>query len=92
MKNKWELKCHETEDPYYEITNGQISMIADCGFVGEDDAEEDGIFKNVFNVLNNSGIDFRSNNPLELAQHIEIMELKYEIERLNELLKNQASV
>lgn len=79
-ERKWEFKYHDTEDPYYEITNGQISLVGDCGFVGETDAEEDNIFRNVFNAINGSGIDFRSNNPLELEQHIIIQELQYKIQ------------
>lgn len=80
-KNKWELKLNDkVEDPYYELTNGQTTLIADCGFVGETDEDEDAIFKKVVDTLNESGIDFRSANALELEQHIKIMELQYELD------------
>jgi hypothetical protein len=96
MESKWELKLHDrVEDPYYEITNGQISLIANCGFVGEDDADEENIFNRVKDELNISGIDFHSGNKLELEQHIDIMkqsqeieELQAKVERYEKALKN----
>jgi len=82
-QNKWQLILHEkAEDPYYEITNGPISLIANCGFVGEDDADEENIFRRVFDALDQSGIRFHSGNPLELTQHLKIQELQYETEAL----------
>jgi hypothetical protein len=82
-QNKWQIILHEQcEDPYYEITNGPISLIANCGFVGEDDADEENIFRRIFDSLDQSGINFHSGNPLELKQHIEIQKLKYEMEAL----------
>jgi hypothetical protein len=82
-QNKWQITLHEDcEDPYYEITNGLISLIANCGFVGEDDADEENIFRRVFDALDQSGIDFHSGNPLELEQHIEILERGYKIDEL----------
>src|SRR5688572_32606420 len=83
MESKWELKLHDrVESPYYEITNGQISLIANCGFVGEDDADEENIFNRVKDELNISGIDFHSGNKLELEQHIDIMKQSQEIDEL----------
>jgi hypothetical protein len=82
-QSKWQLILHEDcEYPYYEITNGPVSLIANCGFVGEDDADEENIFRRVFDALDQSGIAFHSGNPLELKQHIEIQKLKYEMEAL----------
>jgi|SRR6478752_196125 len=79
-QNKWQLVLHEDcEDPYYEITNGPISLIANCGFIGEDDADEENIFNRVKDELNVSGIKFHSGNKLELQQHIEIQKQQYEI-------------
>ena len=87
-KNKWEIKLNDkVEDPYYELTNGQTTLIANCGFVGETDEDEDAIFKKVANTLNESGIDFHSANALELEQHIKIMELQNELESIKAELK-----
>jgi len=78
-RSKWQLILHDKqEDPYYEITNGPISLSANCGYVGETEAEEQRIFEIVTETLNNSRIDFWSENPLELTQHIEIQKLGYE--------------
>lgn len=91
MANKkvWELKLHDqVEDPYYEITNGPISLVASCGFIGETEEDEDGLFKMVTNALNDSGIGFHSENALELKQHIEILSLQDENRYLKELLQN----
>ena len=78
---KWELKLHDaSEDPYFEITNGQTSICAHCGFVGETDEEENAIFQKVVDTLNESGIYFHSENILEFKQHIEIMQLQSELE------------
>lgn len=83
-RSKWQLILHEKcEDPYYEITNGTISLIANCGFVGETDEEEDSIFKSVFDALDQSGIRFHSGNVLEVNQHIEIQKLKYDYATLH---------
>jgi Rad3-related DNA helicase len=83
MANKWELKLHEdVEDPYFEITNGPISLVATCGYVGETEDEEDAIFKRVTDTLNESGIDFRSENALELDQHIELQQLQLKYDEL----------
>jgi hypothetical protein len=80
---KWKLILHEQgEDPYYEITNGPISICAPCGFWGETEEEEDTLFKKVADALNESGIDFHSENALELKQHIENMELQNKLEDL----------
>lgn len=91
MKNKWELKLHDdVEDPYYELTNGQTTLCANCGFVGETDEGEDAIFKKVADSLNESGIDWHSENALELKQHIEIQALQSKYDELkaeNERLK-----
>jgi hypothetical protein len=77
-QNKWQLILHEQrEDPYFEITNGHISLCANAGLVGESEDEEDAIFKKVTEALDNSGIDFHSESKLELAQHIKIQELDY---------------
>lgn len=82
-KNKWQLILHEQcEDPYYEITNGPISLIANCGCVGETEAEEDAIFKRIFEALDQSGVRFHYGNALEVNQHIEIQKLKYDIEAI----------
>ena len=82
-RSKWQLMLHEDrEDPFYEITNGQISLIANCGFVGEDEADEDIIFNRVKDELNTSGIHFHSGNKLEIKQHIEIQKQQYEIAAL----------
>lgn len=82
-KNNWKLILHEQcEDPYFEITNGPISLCCNAGLVGETEDEEDAIFKKVADALNNSGIDFHSENKLELKQHIEILECGYKIEEL----------
>src|ERR1044072_1274766 len=82
-QNKWQLLLHEDcEDPFYEITNGQISLIANCGFVGEDDADEENIFNRVKDELNTSGVRFHSGNKLEIKQHIEIQKQQYEIAAL----------
>lgn len=80
-ESKWKLTLHEqVERPYYEITNGPISLCASCGFVGETEEDEDAIFKNVAQVLNDSGIDFHSENALEFKQHIEIMQLQTDVD------------
>lgn len=82
-QSKWQLILHENcEDPYYEITNGPISLIANCGFVGEDDADEENLFNRIKDELNVSGINFHSGNKLELQQHIEIQKQQYEIDDL----------
>lgn len=92
-KSNWELKLHDNvEDPFYEITNGPISLVANCGFVGGDDAGEDAIFKRVTDTLNESGIDFHSENRLEFAQHIRIMELESQLEFISETLKSIVEV
>ena len=81
MENKWELILHDgVEDPYYELTNGPISLCANCGFVGENEEDEDVIFTKVLDALNNSGIDFHSENKLEFEQNVKIMGLEYEID------------
>lgn len=67
----------QCEDPYFEITNGPISLCCNAGEVGETEDEEDEIFKKVTDALNKSGADFHSENKLELKQHLEIQELKY---------------
>lgn len=78
---KWKLTLHEqVERPYYEITNGPISLCAPCGYVGETEEDEDAVFKNVAHVLNDSGIVFHSENALEFKQHIEIMQLQTDID------------
>jgi hypothetical protein len=83
MESKWQLILHEQfEDPYFEITNGPISLCCNAGFVGETEEEEDSIFKKVVGALNNSGIDFHSENKLELAQHIDLMKQSHEIDAL----------
>lgn len=84
MENKWKLILHEQcEDPYFEITNGPISLCSPTGHVGETEDEEDEIFKKVADALNKSGIDFHSENALELKQHIEIMALQYKLDELH---------
>jgi hypothetical protein len=91
MESKWKLILHEQcEDPYYEITNGPISLVANCGFVGEDDADEDNIFNRVKDELNISGIDFHSGNKLELKQYIEKRELQYKVDELKERCEKMA--
>src|ERR1044072_1133568 len=92
-QNKWQLLLHEDcEDPFYEITNGQISLIAKCGFVGEDDADEENIFNRVKDELNTSGVRFHSGNKLEIKQHIEIQKQQYEIAALQSKCDRYESV
>jgi hypothetical protein len=89
MENKWQLILHEDcEDPYYEITNGPISLCAPCGIVGETEEQEDEIFTRVLDALNTSGVDFHSENPLELKQHIEIQALQAKCDRYENLIQN----
>lgn len=93
MGNKWKLILHEQcEDPYFEITNGPISLCSPAGHVGETEDEEDAIFKKVADALNDSGIDFHSKNALELKQHIEVMKLQAEVERLNKSMAHHMDV
>lgn len=78
MENsKWELKEHDdVERPYWEITNGPISM---C--VNDEDIEEEHItaMKEIVSALNSGGIKFRSENALEFKLHIDIMKLQTEV-------------
>lgn len=74
---KWQVILHEqVENPYFEITNGPISICANAGEVGETEDQEEAIFMALVEQLNKSGIDFHSENKLELQQHLKIMELE----------------
>jgi hypothetical protein len=93
MNNNWQLIHHsDVETPYFEITNGPISL---C--VNEDDmpfeAEIDNTLEinHIVDTLNTSKVKFRSENKLELDQHIEIMELKSDVHRCKELLQTVVS-
>lgn len=84
-QSNWQLKDHDDlERPYWEITNGPISL---C--VNDDDIEEEHItaMKEIVSALNSGGIQFHSENALELKQHIEIMELKEQAQRMADALK-----
>lgn len=73
----WQLKEHDNvERPYWEITNGAISLCVD-----DEDIVEEHItaMKEIVSALNSGGIKFRSENALEIKQHIEIMQLQEEL-------------
>lgn len=80
VNNTWQLKEHDRiERPYWEITNGPISLCVD-----DEDIEDKDIIAMQFivNALNSGGIKFRSENALELKQHIEIMQLRDQAQRM----------
>lgn len=88
-QSNWQLKDHDDlERPYWEITNGPISL---C--VNDDDIEEEHItaMKEIVSALNSGGIQFHSENALELKQHIEIMELKEQAQRMADALERVKS-
>lgn len=81
----WQLKEHDkVERPYWEITNGPISMCVD-----DEDIEEEHItaMKEIVSALNSGGIKFHSENALELEQHIEIMQLRDQAQRMEDALE-----
>jgi hypothetical protein len=91
MNNNWQLIHHsDVETPYFEITNGLISLCVDEDDTPEDVTEEAMLGKIVY-ALNAYGLQFRSENKLELDQHCEIMQLKCEVHRYKELLQTVVS-
>lgn len=85
VNNTWQLKEHDRiERPYWEITNGPISLCVD-----DEDIEDKDIIAMQFivNALNSGGIKFRSENALELKQHIEIMQLRDQAQRMADTLE-----
>ena len=87
MIKKWELIHHENiETPYFEITNGPISLCIDEEDIPFEEAE---LCEKWCQIITDSlkiPYNIRSENKLELDQHITICVLQDEVAHLKETL------
>jgi hypothetical protein len=86
---KWKLILHyDVEDAYFEITNGKIIIAASEESIGWETFEEAEVAaQKIVDALNQSDIEFHSENPLEIQLHIESEEWKAKYNEAIEKIK-----
>lgn len=93
IKNKWELKDHsDIERPFWEITNGVISICADDEDFEEDEKLTETRLQNIVRRLNGCNVEFYAEaTKLEFEQHITIGLMQSQIDGLKKVLEDIAA-